>query len=746
MPSPLTHDDPAGFGPYRLMARLGSGGMGTVYLARSPGGRTVALKTMHARIATETEFRTRFRLESDAARVIGGRHGAQVVEADPLAETPWIATEYVLGPPLDDAVELAGPLPEATVRALGAALCGALGQLHRSDVVHRDLKPSNIMVTAYGPKVIDFGIARALGDERLTHTGSAVGTPAFMSPEQATGEEHTPAGDVFALAGVLVFAATGRGPFGDGQPADLLYRVRYAEPDLTGTPAALVPILTRCLAKDPAQRPTTAELSAQLHDGSGEFADQLPDAVLAEIGRRASEVWQLAPQRLPAPPDQPATVPSAEVPAASGLSRRGLLVAGAGSVLGVAGAGAGVWAWLGRNDSAPGPGAGPGYTKPKPGPSVGALKKQKLDSVWQKQFGGPADDQNPEVPMVAGDQVVLVANAGARGVDPKSGASKWTFSLYADDSWQVASDGSHVYQILRVEHGQDLATKTVSWFLAPLDLTTGKPGKHIAPVSDAQHNGILSRLLAVADGTAYLAISHGKVKLHDRLSPWFVIAVDLTSGRRKWSDPVPFHPAKSDDNHFIAAKAYGDRLVLFQQTNDNKVRIVARDTRTGKVAWDKPWTGADPRYVRDPLAVDGKHLYLGYGPLRALRLSDGGQVWDTSAARPGKTYGPPVLKDGAVYAVEKGLGLVSYGAGGGKPRWEEKSAEGPRTEYVVRPVIGSEYAYTYSNTDKVLRAVGLTSRTTEQLYTTSGSRFVAHEKSRMLIASGPSFLAGFPLR
>ncbi|MFI0213095.1 protein kinase domain-containing protein [Streptomyces lydicus] len=746
MPSPLTHDDPPCLGPYRLLARLGSGGMGTVYLGRSAGGRTVALKTVHARIATETEFRTRFRLESDAARVIGGRYGAQVVEADPLADTPWLATEYVLGPPLDEAVRLAGPLPEAAVRALGAALCGALGQLHRSDVVHRDLKPSNIMVTAFGPKVIDFGIARALGDDRLTHAGAAVGTPAFMSPEQATGAEHDPAGDVFALAGVLVFAATGRGPFGDGQPADLLYRVRYAEPDLTGTPAALVPVLARCLAKDPAERPGTTELADRLHDGSGEFADHLPDAVLAEIGRRAGEVWQVEPRRLPAPPEQPATLPSADAPAAPRLSRRGLLLAGAGSVLGVAGAGAGAWAWLGRDGTAAGPGTGPGYTQPKAGPSVGALKKKKLDSVWQKQTGGPADDQSPEVPMVAGDQVVLVANAEARGVDPRSGESRWTFSLWADDSWQVASDGTHVYQILRVEHGQDLATKTVSWFLAGVDLATGKAGKHLAPVSDAQHNGILSRLLAVADGTAYLAISHGKVKRYERQSPWFVIAVDLASGRRKWSDPVPFHPAESDDNHFIAAKATGNRLVLLQQTNDNKVRIVARDTRTGKVAWDTPWNGADPRFVRDPLAVDDRHLYLGYGPLRALRLSDGGQAWDTSAVRAGKTYGPAVLKGGAVYTVEKGLGLVAYGPGGGQPRWAEKSAEGPRAEYVVRPVIGSEYAYTYSRADGVLRAVGLTSRTTEQLYTTSGTRFTAHEKSRMILASDSHFLAGFPLR
>ncbi|MFG3116721.1 PQQ-binding-like beta-propeller repeat protein [Streptomyces sp. NPDC048197] len=748
MPFPLAHDDPPGLGSYRLLARLGSGGMGTVYLARSPGGRTLALKTMHARIATTTEFRTRFRLEADAARVLGGRYGAQVVEADPLAETPWMATEYVLGPPLEEAVALAGPLPEVTARALGAALCGALGQLHRSDVVHRDLKPSNIMVTADGPKVIDFGIARALGDDRLTRTGAAVGTPAFMSPEQATGQEHTPAGDVFALAGVLVFAATGRGPFGDGQPADLLYRVRYREPDLTGVPAALVPVLARALAKDPAERPSTAELAAQLHNGDGEFADHLPDAVLAEIGRRASEVWQLVPQRLPAPPNQPATVPSADVPAARGLSRRGLLLAGAGSVLGVAGAGAGVWAWLGRGEAAPGPATGPGYTKPKPGPSVSALKKKKLDSVWQKQISGPDDDQNPEVPLVAGDQVVMVSDAEARGVDPKSGETRWTFSLSFDESWEVASDGTHVYRIARAEErvAGSAFPKSVSWFLTRVDLATGKEGRHLAPVSDDQDNGLISRLLAVADDTAYLAVSRGKVKKYERELPWFVTALDLTKGSRKWMDPLPFRSAKSDEHHVLSAKVVGNLLVTLQQMNDAKVRIVARDLRTGKVAWDKPWKGADRRLVRDPLTADGKHLYLGYGPLRALRLSDGGQVWDTSGSRPGKTYGPPALKDGVLYAVEEDLGLVAFDAGSGKPRWTEKSWEGKSADHLVRPVIGSEYAYSYSFTGKFLRAVGLTSHTTEQLYKTSGTKFTAHEKSRMVIASGPDFLAGYPLR
>jgi hypothetical protein len=346
MPTPLTHDDPTTLGPYRLVARLGSGGMGTVYMARTAGGRTVALKTMHAGIATDPAARTRFRLEVDAARVIGDRFGARVMDADPLGETPWLATEFVLGPALDEAVRSGGPLPERSVRALGAALCSALDQLHRSDVVHRDLKPSNILVTAYGPKVIDFGIARAIGDDRLTRTGASVGTPAFMSPEQATGKEHDAAGDVFALAGVLVYAATARPPFGHGQPADLLYRVRYADADLRGVPAPLVPVLARCLAKEPAKRPGLAELTAQLHDGAGEFAEHLPDTLLAQIGRRAADVWRIVPERLAAPPVEAGASAVTALPG-PGPSRRGLLTA-VGALAVTAAAGGGMWWQRGR--------------------------------------------------------------------------------------------------------------------------------------------------------------------------------------------------------------------------------------------------------------------------------------------------------------------------------------------------------------------------------------------------------------
>ncbi|UNO43507.1 protein kinase [Streptomyces sp. MST-110588] len=741
MPFPLTHDDPHGFGPYRLLARLGSGGMGTVYLGRSAGGRTVAVKTMHARIAADAEFRTRFRLESDAARVIGGRYGAQVVDADPLAETPWLATEYVLGPPLDEAVERCGPLPEPAVRALGAALCGALGQLHRSDVVHRDLKPSNIMITAHGPKVIDFGIARAIGDDHLTRTGSAVGTPAFMSPEQATGEEHTPAGDVFALAGVLVFAATGRGPFGAGQPADLLYRVRHAEPDLTGVPAALAPVLARCLAKDPSHRPTTSQLAAELHDGRGEFADHLPDALLARIAERADEVWRFVPQRRPAPEGEPARPPEpATRPVAAGPSRRALLLAGAATVLGVGAAGAGTWAWLGtRASRGPGP-----YRTPPPGPSAAPLPRKKLDSLWQRQAQDPGDVMMPAAPLAVGDLVALAVGSGTGAVDARSGEVRWLSTQ--GHTWQLASDGERLYRMTEASGARRRGHRTWPLSVSTVDLATGKEDRTLPGLPE--FNGILyeNQLLCAADGVLYLAAGHGDEDM-DAFPPgqsWHLLAVAADSGRKLWSQPLPRRPRKSLRLYFLAATAVGNRLVLLQETNEGTVRVVARDTRTGDVRWDQPLDVAGPDFLRVPLTTDAQHLYLGSGRLQALRLSDGRQVWNSGTGRPGRVYGPPAVKDGVLYAVEKGLGLVALDAGSGKTRWTERSEDGVKAAVTDRPVVGPGHVYTKGST--LLRAADRSTGRITRVYRTTGDRFIAHERSKMVIALGGHFLAAFPLQ
>ncbi|MFF9016045.1 serine/threonine-protein kinase [Streptomyces sp. NPDC014870] len=246
-------------GTYEIERKLGEGGMGTVWLARSRGGRAVAVKVARPELAADPGFRERFRAEIVAARRVGGFHTAQVVDADPEAEAPWLATAYVPGPTLAGLVAAEGPMDERRLRGLGAALAEALEAIHGCGLVHRDLKPGNIVMAADGPRVLDFGIARALESTRLTATGSAFGTPGYLAPEQALGEEVTGAADVFALGGVLVAAAGGR-VFGDGTPMGLMYRTVHEAPDLGAVPEELRELVGRCLAKNPTERPTPAEL------------------------------------------------------------------------------------------------------------------------------------------------------------------------------------------------------------------------------------------------------------------------------------------------------------------------------------------------------------------------------------------------------------------------------------------------------------------------------------------------------
>ncbi|MFF2535625.1 serine/threonine-protein kinase [Streptomyces cyaneofuscatus] len=250
---------PERIGGYAVERELGAGGMGTVYLARSRGGRAVAVKVARPELASDPHFRERFRAEVAAARSVGGFHTAPVVDADPAAPAPWLATAYVPGPTLAALLEAEGPMDEARLRQLGAALAEALAAIHGCGLVHRDLKPGNIIMAPDGPRVLDFGIARALESTRLTATGTAFGTPGFLAPEQAQGLEVGGAADVFALGAVLV-AAAGGSAFGAGTPMGLMYRSVHEPPDLAAVPEGLRPVLTACLAKEPDQRPTPAEL------------------------------------------------------------------------------------------------------------------------------------------------------------------------------------------------------------------------------------------------------------------------------------------------------------------------------------------------------------------------------------------------------------------------------------------------------------------------------------------------------
>ncbi len=258
--SPLDQSDPVEIAGYQLRARIGSGGMGNVYLSFTRGGRPVALKVVRKEFADDPEFRRRFRMEVASAQRVQGIYTAPVVDADPDAPVPWLATGYIAGPSLSYAVVEHGPLPEPSVYRLLAGVAEGLGAVHAAGIVHRDLKPANVLLAADGPRVIDFGIARAADATSLTGTGAVLGTPAFMTPEQVAGLPVSAATDVFALAHLVVYAATGHAVFGDGHYATLVYRIAQEEPDLSGCPESLREFAGRCLAKDPAQRPDLGEI------------------------------------------------------------------------------------------------------------------------------------------------------------------------------------------------------------------------------------------------------------------------------------------------------------------------------------------------------------------------------------------------------------------------------------------------------------------------------------------------------
>nr|WP_239144268.1 serine/threonine-protein kinase [Streptomyces sp. SID14515] len=365
--------DPERLGSIRLLGRLGAGGMGTVYLGRTPGGLTVAVKTVHEHLAADPHFRERFRREAAAARAVTGAHTAAVLDADPESPRPWLATAYLPGVTLRHAVAATGPLEPAAGRSLGAALAEALEAVHRAGLVHRDLKPSNVLITADGPRVIDFGIARAISDHGLTGAGDVIGTPGFIAPEQITGTVVTGAADVFALGAVLVFAATGGSPFGSATPAVLLYRAVHEDPDLTDVPEEIRGVVTACLEKDPARRPTvgqvlraTADPRPPLwwrtdplrslvlgeaagrvpgkpaeegggHDASAPEAEAETEQAQAQEPKAESATGPTRPAPAPAPTrplPSPPPAPAAEPPATrrGEPARRGLLLAGGGGL------------------------------------------------------------------------------------------------------------------------------------------------------------------------------------------------------------------------------------------------------------------------------------------------------------------------------------------------------------------------------------------------------------------------------
>ncbi|MER5689558.1 serine/threonine-protein kinase [Streptomyces sp. NPDC002205] len=366
---------------YRLVARIGEGGMGAVYLSYTRGNQPVALKVIRREYAQDEEFRRRFQQEVQSARRVQGYHVVPVVDHDTTGSLPWLATTFVPGLSLDEAMVVYGPLPLPSALQFVSCVAEALHAVHAAGVIHRDLKPSNILLGASGPWVIDFGIARAADATQLTCSGGLIGTPQYMSPEHVNGVALSPATDVFSLGLVAAVAATGRHPYGDGAALTVATRIANSEfrpPNLTGYPEPLRPILERCLAADPASRPTPAELAELCAEAYGrplrDFTRWLPDPLTAEIARREQSSKQ--PPR-PRPPVAAATsghlptyVPRSPQydPAGSGApasaSRQALLLIGA-VVAAVVVAAVAVSALTGGGDEPAGqPSGGPTATSP----------------------------------------------------------------------------------------------------------------------------------------------------------------------------------------------------------------------------------------------------------------------------------------------------------------------------------------------------------------------------------------------
>ncbi|MFJ8626498.1 protein kinase [Kitasatospora sp. NPDC093550] len=639
---PLHDTDPEAIGPYRLFARLGAGGMGDVFLARSAGGRTVAVKAVRSELARDAVFRTRFRREVAAARAVDAVHTAPVTDADPDGPTPWLATAYVLGPSLAQAVREHGPLPEDSVRTLGARLAEALEAIHRAGLVHRDLKPSNVLLAADGPRVIDFGIARALDDDEMTRTGGVIGSPGFMSPEQAGGLPSGAPGDVFSLGSVLVFAVTGHGPFESASGAAAqLYKVVHEEPDLAGVPAELRGILAQCLRKDPERRPRPAELRALLAVGAAD-GEWLPGPVAADLARHAAAVMNLeAPLRVgPGPSEAPTiaqnrtrvdlTGPVEPAPAAAvtsapedeaaprrgAFSRRRLLLSG-GALAVTAAAGAATWA-LTRSDS-PGGGAG---TAPKP--------------VWTVTTEGSASAAGPALAVV--DDLVLVHADTLLAVAAATGEGRWERQDAASRAYLVG--GGRLYEL--------------SDGLRRLALANGSVGVAASTVLDGGMRPVYQSLVAATDQRLYLKIAVGEAGGEGATTGILGLGRELSS--RVWFQEDP------DSSDLETPGAIGGSTLLHL---DNKYDLVARNTDDGAALWRVETGSAKPRPVR----CDDQRAYCAVddAALQAVGLEDGRQLWrlDPKEGR----IGDLAVADGTLYL---GLGTRSCSAvdaGTGKVRW-----------------------------------------------------------------------------
>ncbi|MFJ8745546.1 protein kinase [Embleya sp. NPDC127516] len=510
---PLEPGDPERIGGYRLVARLGHGGMGRVFLAEDDEGHRVAVKVVHAEFAADPDFRTRFRREVNAAEQVLSYFTVPLVDSGPEAETPWLATQFVDGPALGASVRRDGPLPIGRLCTLAAALGEALIVIHAAGIVHRDLKPSNVLMADDGPRVIDFGIARAADDDELTRTGAALGTLGYASPEQLTGDEPVGApGDVFALGGVLLFAATGREPFGDGPQAAVVFRTVHQAPDLTGVPLPLRDLVASCLAKDPGRRPTPREViaaarAAQSRLGKPPRSNGGADAV-PPVDERVTPVADDRDTSAPFPPARTrrlAVREGSDEKRAARISRSGVLAFGVVAlILCVL---AGMWLIRPDNEERSQPRTGAQAGKPSGARVEGVIAAGDRRRVWTAYNVDKSVDTRLWGVWSDDNVIVRIDAAGVRGYEARTGRQLWIAAppapdlvpCHASDGNTATSDGVGV-----IVFGKPFESPTTCEEAAAYEMATGRllwhhtVGRPDGPNLAAMHGDVAT--VAAEDG------------------------------------------------------------------------------------------------------------------------------------------------------------------------------------------------------------------------------------------------------
>ncbi|MFD8601367.1 PQQ-binding-like beta-propeller repeat protein [Streptomyces globisporus] len=715
----LTQHDPRRIGPFEVLGRLGAGGMGLVYLARSASGRRVAIKTVRTELAEDQLFRVRFTREVEAARAVSGFYTAAVVDADPRAAVPWLATAYVPAPSLEEIVNECGPMPTQAVRWLAAGIAEALQSIHGAGLVHRDMKPSNVLVVEDGPRVIDFGIASGVSNTRLTMTNVAVGTPAYMSPEQARDSRSvTGASDIFSLGSTLVFAATGHAPFHGANPVETVFMLLREGPDLEGLPDDLRPLIESCMQMDATQRPSPADLQAQLAphlfasggDDSGTASAWLPSRATAMIearrggGRTAPPAAPVSP---PPPPRQPPRAPERDTAWRSGADLRspsplaspspmsggpapsaGPSAAPDSGPVRLPGAkvpiGPGPRAGDGRGAAAAHPAPATGWVRPPAGVNGSPATAAVPPPGPAPDAAAPAPDRwrpwrfrmSNDVwgtPVVSGD-LLYVTSFEVHALDVGNGRRQFKTR---DVAWAMAVEGGRIHASDGPSlYALDATTGAEQWRL-PTDAWVYALKADRGTVLTATRGGGVQgweassgeKLWEVTGAQSDFETAEAGPVIHDgTVYVWQdarLRALDARTGLERWSYPigdaascggVPVRVTPATDGYvYIAAGT----------------RVLAVETGSGRVRWhfEAPAVFLSPPAFAPGPAVTGGGVYLAdyLGTVYALDATTGKDRWRI-ATEARSSIEPVLVAVGNVH-VGSGSALYTLDAVTGTPKW-----------------------------------------------------------------------------